>query len=120
MTSKIRVALADFCDHFHIDIDIVRDFAEFGLCKAVVREDEVEIETQDIRRLKRIICLYQALGINKEGIEVILDMGERLSELQNEVEMQQNEIERLRRVLSDEEPETLRQRGLLIEIKDGF
>ena len=114
----MRIALEEFCDYFHVDIELVKDFAEYGLYQAVVYEDEVEIETQEIDRLKRIISLHQALGINKEGIEVILDLGERISELHEEIGMLRIEVDRLRRALSNEEPEMLKRLGLLIELGD--
>jgi len=112
------ITLNHICDYFHIDIEIVRDFAEFGLYPIVFFEGEPAIEIHDIDRLKKIISLHQVLGINKEGIDVVLDLREKISGLQEEVEFLQNEVEKLKRHLGSDEPEILKRRGLLIEISD--
>ncbi len=51
---------------------------------------------QDIAMLKRIKTLVDDMGINLPGVEVILRMLQHVSELQNELEQAQEEIEKLR------------------------
>lgn len=118
MNMKNGIPLSQVCDYFHIDLVVVRDFADFGLYPTVFSDGEIGIETQNLDRLKKIISLHKALGINKEGIEVILDLREKISGLQTEVEFLQNEVEKLKRYAGNEEPEALKNRGLLIEISD--
>ena len=100
------ITLSRVCEYFHIDIKIAREFADFGLYPIVFFEGEPAIETHSIDRLKKIISLYQALGINKEGIDVVLDLREKISGLQEEIEFLQNEVEKLKRHLGNEETET--------------
>lgn len=118
MNERTGITLRQVCEYFHVDFEVVRGFAEFGLYPTVSCDGELGIDTRNLDRLKRIISLYQALGINKEGIEVILDLGERISGLQREVGTLRDEVERLRRRLGAEEPEALKRLGLLIEIGD--
>jgi hypothetical protein len=112
------IALSEVCDFYHIDIEVIRDFSEFGLYPTVVVNGETEIETKYLDKLKEIISLYRALGINKEGIDVILELRERVSGLQEEIESLRYEIGRLRGHIRDMEPETLERQGLLIEISE--
>jgi len=118
MKDKRILTLAQISDYFNIDIEIVRDFAEFGLYPTLVCDGETGIDMADLGRLWKIISLYQTLGINKEGIEIILDLREKISDLQDQVEFLQSEAERLRYDLFNEGPEALKGRGLLIEIDD--
>jgi MerR family transcriptional regulator/heat shock protein HspR len=68
----------------------------------------------DIERLRMIKRLTQDLGVNLAGVEVIL-------ELLDKVESQQNEIERLKRELSGERkalnPAPSRAAGYVVEIR---
>jgi hypothetical protein len=119
MNSQTRITLRQFCDYFHVDFDLARELAEFGLYPVVINSNEIEIETRDLYKLKKIITLHQLLGINKEGIKTILSLGERICDLQKEVEILQNELKKLKLYEEIKEAETLKRRGLLIEI-DGF
>ena len=51
---------------------------------------------RDIARLSRVKTLMDDLGINLAGIEVILRMGQRITELQHHVAGLELEIKRLR------------------------
>jgi MerR family transcriptional regulator/heat shock protein HspR len=59
----------------------------------------------DIDRLRQISRLTDELGVNLAGVQIILDMRERLEQLQLEVETRQAELEaeiaRLRKRLID-------------------
>jgi len=58
---------------------------------------------RDIERLRRITRLINDLGVNLAGVEVILNMSERIAEMQAEMERLQAEfdakIARLREIL---------------------
>lgn len=60
---------------------------------------------RDIERLQRIARLVDELGVNLAGVEVILNMTERMEEMQREMEAMraafEAEIERLRRLLDE-------------------
>ena len=120
MSAQTGITLRRVCEYFRIDFEVVREFADYGLYPTVLCDGEMAIEAGNLDRLKRIISMHQAIGINKEGIEVILNLGERISGLQREIETLQNEVERLRRHLGPQEPETLKRLGLLIEIDEGI
>ncbi|MHB0897203.1 MAG: chaperone modulator CbpM [Spirochaetales bacterium] len=118
MKRQTMIALSEVCDFYHIDIEVIRDFSEFGLYPLAIVDGEAEIEAKYLDKLDAIIGLHRALGINKEGIDVILELRERVSGLQDEIESLRHEIGRLRSHIRDMEPETLERQGLLIEISD--
>ena len=118
MTMRTTISLGRVCDYLRVDLELVRDFADFGLYPTVSFEGDIGIEAQYLERLRKIISLHQALGINKEGIEVILNLREKITAFQDEVDSLRNEVERLKRHWGNEEPEALKRRGLLIEIDD--
>jgi hypothetical protein len=118
MTTQTGITLRQVCAHFSIDFELVRDFAEFGLYPTVVLDGEIGIEMRDLDKLGKCISLYRSLGVNKEGIEAILSLGEQVSGLQKEVEHLRHELGKLKRHLGREEPEVLKRLGLLIEISE--
>ena len=118
MKRQSMLALSEVCDFYHVDLELMRDFSEFGLYPLAVVDGKAEIEAKYLEKLDEIISLHRALGINKEGIDVILELRRRISGLQDEVESLRYEIDRLKGHVRDMEPETLKLRGLLIEITD--
>lgn len=73
----------------------------------------------DIEQLQRISRLVEDLGVNLAGVEVILNMTERIEEMQREMEAQRQEleaeIERLRSLLDERSRKlpTVRRRQLV-------
>ncbi len=51
---------------------------------------------RDIARLRRVRTLMYDLGVNLAGIEVILRMVQRMTDLQHRIEGLESELERLR------------------------
>jgi len=116
MCIRTAMTLSQVCDYLGADIELVREFADFGLYPTVLLDDEVGVETRDLERLEKVISLHRALGINKEGIEAVLGLRERISELEAEVKALRAETQRLKRHLESENPESLERLGLLIQI----
>jgi len=52
----------------------------------------------DIAQLRRVKTLMDDLGVNLAGVEVVLRMAQRMSELQHEMEELEAELERLKGV----------------------
>ena len=72
----------------------------------------------DIERLRRIARLTDELGVNLAGVDVILNLTERMEQMQREMEEERtrllNEIERLRAMLDERQRNlpTIRRRQL--------
>lgn len=49
----------------------------------------------DVEKIKQVKTLIDDLGVNLAGVEVILRMGERMRELQKEIEVLEAEVRRL-------------------------
>jgi DNA-binding transcriptional MerR regulator len=66
----------------------VRQFVDFGLVQTIGRQDTVLLfEASIVPRLRAINRLRRDLGINLEGVAVVLDLLEKLRALQRENEL---------------------------------
>ena len=75
---NLWVELADLGLH----PDLVRQLAELGIVE--VRQDRMPV--QHLLRLQRLMRLRQNLGVNLPGAAVILDLLERIEQLEDELE----------------------------------
>ena len=110
------VTFGQLCEYFNIDYGTIQELGEYGLYPVVSLGGESVIEARYLDRVERVIGLYRTLGVNKEGIDIILDLREKIAGLQAQVDGLQNEVERLKANLGEEDPELLKELGLLIEI----
>jgi MerR family transcriptional regulator/heat shock protein HspR len=84
----------------------LRHYENIGLVTPERSEGKIRLYSPaDIDRLRQITRLTDELGVNLAGVQIILDMRERLEQLQLEMEATQAELEaeiaRLRKRLID-------------------
>ena len=85
----------------------LRHYEDLGLVKPDRTDGNIRLYSPiDIDRLRQISRLTNELGVNLAGVQIILDMRERLEQLQLDMETQQAEFEaeitRLRKWLIEE------------------
>ena len=72
-------------DHYGVHQQTLRLYEREGLLKPSRSEGNVRLYTdEDILRLEAILKLTRELGVNLAGVEVILNMRERMDQMQRE------------------------------------
>jgi MerR family transcriptional regulator, heat shock protein HspR len=71
----------------------LRRYEEIGLVKPARVSGKRLYSPRDIERLRYITRLTDELGVNLAGVEVILNMTERMSRLQDEMEQMHTQFE---------------------------
>jgi len=89
------IAIEEFCRHHGIEVTVIREFADFGLMQLTVEENREFVSDADVKRLERMLRLFQDLGVNKEGVEIILNMRNELKRLRRESENLRYRLSRL-------------------------
>ena len=75
---------ADYC---RLEVQVLRQLSESGVIPGMlVVGEEVRYSDEDILLLRRARRLYEDLGVNLEGIEIILRLLVRLDALQRELD----------------------------------
>ncbi len=98
------VSVRQFADFHQITITLLHEFAEFGLINIQEVENEPCIVIDSLDRYERAIRLHKELGVNKEGIEIILEMRNKIEQLQNELNNMHRKLqkyEQLKNLLTD-------------------
>lgn len=72
----------------------LRNYERLGLIEPQRTDGNVRLYSQqDVERLRKITRLTDELGVNLAGVEVILNLLERLDEMQQQLEMMQAAVE---------------------------
>jgi chaperone modulatory protein CbpM len=89
------ISIQEFSSQYGVEVTLIREFAEFGLLQTHFEQNLECLVTDDVAHVQRLIRLYQDLGINKEGIDIILSMREQIMNLQHELESLRYKAQRL-------------------------
>ncbi|GAB4575542.1 MAG: heat shock transcriptional regulator HspR [Anaerolineae bacterium] len=75
----------------------LRNYEESGLVVPQRSQGNFRLYTErDVQRLRKIVRLTNDLGVNLAGVEIILNLTERLESLQAELDTLRTELEALR------------------------
>lgn len=85
MRKEYFIAVEEFCTIHGIDISLISSLAESGMVEITTIKDVGFIRAAQLQQIERIICFYNELDINIEGIETITHLLEKISSLQNEI-----------------------------------
>src|SRR5215469_16238004 len=74
-------------DHYGVHQQTLRLYEREGLLKPSRSEGNVRLYTdEDIERLEVILNLTRDLGVNLAGVEIILNMREKMDQMQSEIQ----------------------------------
>lgn len=93
-TKKRQITIQEFADFHKVTTELIKEFTDFGLISVVQVERQYCIDTGNIERCERAIRLHKDLGVNKEGIEIILDMREKHAEMQRELKWLRHQLKK--------------------------
>jgi MerR family transcriptional regulator/heat shock protein HspR len=89
MTKRNKAAymISAVAEQYQIHPQTLRLYEREGLLKPSRSEGNTRLYTdQDLERLEVILKLTRDLGVNLAGVEIILNMRERMAEMQRQIE----------------------------------
>jgi MerR family transcriptional regulator/heat shock protein HspR len=100
---KAAYMISAVAETYGIHPQTLRLYEREGLLKPSRSEGNTRLYTQeDLERLELILSLTRDLGVNLAGVEVVLNMRQRMEEMQNEV---QKFVEYIEREIANRSPE---------------
>ena len=72
------VTVRQFCAFHQCEDGVVREFIEHGICEVQAQGEIVVIPEPQLPRVERALRLYRDLGVNAAGIDIILNLLDRL------------------------------------------
>src|ERR671931_1097124 len=85
--SKAAYMISAVAEQYQIHPQTLRLYEREGLLKPSRSDGNTRLYTdQDLERLEVILKLTRDLGVNLAGVEIILNMREKMSEMQKQIE----------------------------------
>lgn len=76
-----------FCIQCQIEITLIDELEDFGLIEIYQENGVKYIHSNHLPQVEKVIRFHNDLNINKEGIEVVLQLLERLNRLNQDVKL---------------------------------
>jgi chaperone modulatory protein CbpM len=84
MQKESLIAVTEFCAIHKIEISFISSLKETGLIELTVINDDLFVNSDQLRQLEKIVHLYYDLEINLEGIETIDHLLRQIKSLHDE------------------------------------
>jgi chaperone modulatory protein CbpM len=92
METQELIIVDVFCQEYQIEINLINDLESFGLIETIVHNENKYLDKNQLVYVEKIIRLHNDLNINKEGIEIILDLLEKEKQLLLEIKYLKNRL----------------------------
>ncbi len=92
METQELIIVDVFCQEYQIELNLINDLESFGLIETIVHNENKYLDKNQLVYVEKIIRLHNDLNINKEGIEIILDLLEKEKQLLSEIKYLKNRL----------------------------
>lgn len=89
---KNLIPATKFCASHNIDLSFIRSLQETGLIDITTIEETGFIHASQLQQLEKIVRLYYELDINLEGIESVIQLLQRVTDMQDEINSLKNRL----------------------------
>jgi hypothetical protein len=81
-----------FCTHYNAEFTFIHSLHQSGLIEIVTIDETPFIQEDDLQKLEKIVRMHYDLHINVEGIETIINLLNRLENMQQEMAALRNRL----------------------------
>jgi hypothetical protein len=92
MSDKEIIKLEKFCELYEVPTSFVDSLNQFELIHLTTIDDEPYIENEELPTIEKFIRLHYDLNVNIEGIDVINNLLNKITALQKEIILLENEL----------------------------
>jgi len=85
MNTKNFIPLDKLCTHYKVEMSFFNNLKDIGLIEIKTIEHSQYIHQNEIYDIEKIVRMYHELEVNIEGIDVVLNLLQKIEALQNEL-----------------------------------
>lgn len=86
------IEVTHLCKQYNVTETLFEHFQDTGLLQITVVETRPCIHIDTINRVDKMLRMHQELGVNPEGIDVIMNLLEKIDDLNNKVNYLKQEL----------------------------
>ncbi|MDQ3143243.1 MAG: chaperone modulator CbpM [Bacteroidota bacterium] len=86
------ILLEKLCTHYKVDLAFFINLSDIGLIEIKTIEESNFVDQDKIYELEKIIRMYRELDVNIEGIDIIINLLQKINNLQEELVSVRNRL----------------------------
>ncbi|MGV6846519.1 MAG: chaperone modulator CbpM [Lutibacter sp.] len=86
------LSVKEICDQYQVEISFFNQLEEIGLINVSAIENVPSIATNSLNHIDKMMRLHHDLELNAPGIEIVLNLLNKVDFLQNEIIELQNKL----------------------------
>jgi hypothetical protein len=92
MKTENLIPASEICNSHGIEFSLIDSFQDFDLIEVIKVKENAYIKTTELPKLEQILHFHKELKINLEGIDVIINLLERVNLIQTELNLIKNRL----------------------------
>ncbi|RMA58794.1 chaperone modulator CbpM [Ulvibacter antarcticus] len=92
MDTQEYISIKHICSLYNIETTFVSSLNELELVELTYRQQEYFVHRDNIHKVERMIRIHRDLHINPEGIDVVLNLLEKVEAMQRETNKLKNRL----------------------------
>jgi len=92
MDTEKYIPVLHLCDLYQLEISFFKELNEEGLIELVSRQNSMYVHEEKLYKVERIIRIHRELNVNIQGIDVVLNLLEKVDTLQNKMYSMQSRL----------------------------
>jgi len=92
MDTQKYITVRRLCEIYHAEFAFFEELHEIGLIEIVSEKNTMYVPQDNLHEVERIIRLHKELNVNPEGIDVVMNLLEKVEHLQNELYRMQSRL----------------------------
>lgn len=92
MNSEKLILISNLSNHYNIEMDFFIHLSQVNRIAITTINESHYIEEDSICEIEKMIRMHQELNINPEGIDIVFNLLEKMSQLQNELNSAKNKL----------------------------
>lgn len=92
MESQELIIVEVFCKEYQVEIELIDELSEFGLVPVIFEKGTKYIQVEALPHVEKVIRFHKDLNINKEGIEVVLQLLNRIENMNLQMKHLQHKL----------------------------
>ncbi len=92
MDTQKYVPVLHLCELYHAEFSFFKELNDIGLIEIVSVKNTMYLHEDHLIEVERIIRIHRELNVNIEGVDVVLNLLEKVEELQNKLNRIQSRL----------------------------
>lgn len=92
MSEENLIQINTLCKHYQVEMSFFSDLQEFGFIEIQTVEDTYFVHEDKIYIIEKIIRMQDDLNINLEGVDTVLNLLEKIDDLETELKEVKNRL----------------------------